>query len=67
MSVRAAYAFIRETWGGDPNHTHRITLDLLMHPMDVASVNVSLVMESKEHYTLRWSVDLQLMIGLSIL
>jgi len=67
LSARAAYAFIRETWGGNPNHTHRIAVDLLMQPADIASVILSLVMQSEEHYTLGWSIDLKLSIEMSVL
>ncbi len=66
LSLSASYDFSRETWGGEPTDTHRVSADLSITPVDTAAVVVGVLLEHRPYY-LEWRVDVQLSIQMELL
>lgn len=66
LSATATYRFSRETWNAKPTDTHRMSLELILSPVDTANVVLSVVIEDKPHF-LEWSVDIRLAIQMDLL
>ena len=66
LSLTTAYGFSRETWGGEPTDIHRISVDLVLTPLENADVVLGMLIENRPYYT-EWSVDVQLVIRMDLL
>jgi len=66
LSLSAAYDFSRETWAGESTDIHNLTFDLLLTPVDTASVVLGVSLEHRPYY-LEWSIDVQLSIQMDLL
>ena len=66
LSATAAYDFTRETWLGEPTDVHRMSLELILSPIDTANVVTGVFLEYKPYF-LEWSIDVQLSIQMDLL
>ena len=66
LTLNASYDFSRETWASIPTDIHKLTLDLILEPLDTADVSLSVVLESRPYYV-EWNVDVRLAISMDLL
>jgi hypothetical protein len=66
VTLRAAYDFVRETNAGTPTDIHKLSLDVVVTPLNTASVVVGFVFEHRPYYT-EWNVDATLAIEIELL
>lgn len=66
LSLQAAYGFARETWASESTDTHRLSLELVLSPVDTASVVLGVTMEHRPYY-LEWDTDVQISIEMDLL
>jgi len=66
LDVSAAYAFSRETYGGEPTDQHDISLKVDFTPISAATVSLELHFVHKPYY-LKWSQDVSFQIGMKLL
>lgn len=66
LSLTIAYGFARETWVGEPTDIHKISVDLLLTPLENADVVLGMLIEHRPYY-IEWSVDVQLVIQMDLL
>ncbi len=66
LTAHATYDFSRETWVGVPTDTHRMSLELILSPIDTANVVAGVLLEYRPYF-LEWSIDVQLSIQMDLL
>lgn len=66
LNLAAAYDFSRETWAAEATDIHRLTFDLLLTPVDTATVVLGVQFEHRPYY-LEWNIDVQLSIQMELL
>ena len=66
LTAGVSYRFSRETYGGVPTDTHRVSFDISLKPLSSADVGLSVVLEHRPYY-LEWSVDIALSITMDLL
>ena len=66
LSLTSSYAFVRETWDSEPTDTHRVTLDLVLSPLETAQVVIGARLERLPYY-LEWDADLSVSIEMDLL
>ena len=66
LSTNATYNWVRETWSGESTDTHRVSLELVLSPVDTASVVAGVFLEYRPYF-LEWSVDVHLSIQMDLL
>jgi len=66
LSMQATYGFARETWAGEPTDTHKVSLELVLSPVDTASVVLGVSLEHRPYY-LEWDTDVRLSIEMDLL
>lgn len=66
LELKVAYTFSRETWAEEPTDIHRVTLDLLLTPLDRAGVTLSVAFEHRPFY-IEWMADLRFSVTIDLL
>ncbi|MEW5827063.1 MAG: hypothetical protein AB1778_09575 [Candidatus Bipolaricaulota bacterium] len=65
LELRVGYAFSRETWVAEPTDIHRITLDLVLTPLEQAGVTLGISLERRPYY-LEWLTDVRFSISMDL-
>ncbi len=66
LSVSGGYTFAQDTYNGEPENSHHITLDLSLTPIKTAHVTLE-VRFINEPYYIEWSQEVRLGIGMELL